>query len=66
MLARSEPWEHVAPWAGSLEPTSRAAESIQELLRSRVQELRSRGITWEQIGEALGVSRQAARQRFAP
>lgn len=29
-----------------------------------VQTVREQGATWEDIGEALGISRQAARERF--
>jgi hypothetical protein len=34
-------------------------------LRSWVQELRRRGVTWIKIGEALGVTRQSAWERFS-
>jgi ClpX C4-type zinc finger len=34
-------------------------------LRSWVQELRERGVTWTRIGEALGVTRQSAWERFS-
>lgn len=34
-------------------------------LRSWVQELRRRGVTWVKIGEALGISRQSAWERFS-
>ena len=34
-------------------------------LRSWVQELRRRGVTWTKIGEALGVTRQSAWERFS-
>ena len=34
-------------------------------LRSWVQELRGRGVTWARIGEALGITRQSAWERFA-
>ncbi|GAA1295946.1 hypothetical protein Psi02_11940 [Planotetraspora silvatica] len=34
-------------------------------LRSWVQELRRRGVTWSKIGEALGVTRQSAWGRFS-
>jgi hypothetical protein len=34
-------------------------------LRSWVRELRRRGVTWSKIGEALGITRQAAWERFA-
>jgi ClpX C4-type zinc finger protein len=34
-------------------------------LRSWVQELRRRGVTWARIGEALGITRQSAWGRFS-
>lgn len=34
-------------------------------LRSWVQELRRRSVTWIRIGEALGITRQAAWERFS-
>jgi Protein of unknown function (DUF3887) len=36
----------------------------QDLLRSAVDRARAEGHTWQQIGEALGTTRQAAFQRF--
>ena len=33
-------------------------------LRTTVAELRSTGTTWEAIGDLLGISKQAAQQRF--
>ncbi|WP_035858953.1 ClpX C4-type zinc finger protein [Cryptosporangium arvum] len=34
-------------------------------LRSWVQELRRRGVTWIRIGESLGIARQSAWERFS-
>jgi hypothetical protein len=34
-------------------------------LRSWVRELRRRGVTWVRIGEALGITRQSAWERFS-
>jgi hypothetical protein len=42
------------------------AERIDWALLSLVGEARAAGATWADIGTALGVSRQAAQQRFAP
>lgn len=33
-------------------------------LRTSVARARERGATWQQIGDALGISRQAAHERF--
>ncbi|GGT02292.1 ClpX C4-type zinc finger protein [Nonomuraea spiralis] len=40
-------------------------EQAERDLRAWVRLLRERGVTWARIGEALGVSRQAAWDRFA-
>nr|WP_285492922.1 ClpX C4-type zinc finger protein [Actinomadura sp. NBRC 104425] len=42
-----------------------AADQVEANLRSWVQELRRRGVTWARIGAALGISRQAAWERFS-
>lgn len=33
--------------------------------RATVEKMRSQGASWEKIGDALGISRQAAHERFA-
>ncbi|GAA1274588.1 ClpX C4-type zinc finger protein [Sphaerisporangium rubeum] len=38
---------------------------VETDLRSWVQELRRRGVTWARIGEALGMTRQSAWERFS-
>jgi hypothetical protein len=42
------------------------AERCEWALLSLVGESRCQGVTWQAIGEALGVTKQAAQQRFAP
>lgn len=44
--------------------TQRAQDEIGSLLRSAVVAARAAGHSWEQIGRSLGMSRQAAQQRF--
>jgi len=44
--------------------THRAHDEVGELLRSAVVAARSAGWSWEAIGGSLGMSRQAAQQRF--
>lgn len=44
---------------------SEAARADEARLREAVQFARAHGRSWNQIAVALGVSRQAARQRFA-
>jgi hypothetical protein len=41
------------------------AHRLEIDLRSWVRELRGRGVTWSRIGEALGISRQSAWERFS-
>jgi hypothetical protein len=41
------------------------ADQVEANLRSWVQELRRRKITWARIGEALGITRQSAWERFS-
>lgn len=38
--------------------------TLETVLASQVQEARSTGATWTQIGDALGITRQGARQRW--
>jgi hypothetical protein len=68
-------------WADDLDPATAVVESAEELqavaeaaetarrdetvLAERVAAARARGQSWNRIALALGVSRQAARQRFA-
>jgi hypothetical protein len=42
------------------------AERIDWALLSLVAEARARGVAWSAVGASLGVSKQAAQQRFAP
>ncbi len=44
--------------------TSATVRSDEDRLRHAVDVARARGWSWNQIATALGVSRQAARQRF--
>ncbi len=40
-------------------------EATRAVLQAMIDELRRRSISWEAIGKALGVSRQAAWERFS-
>jgi hypothetical protein len=44
---------------GSLKTADTVVESTRALLQRHVDELRKRSVSWEAIGRALGVSRQA-------
>ena len=47
-----------------LKAFSEAAEHAQAHVRWAANEARSQGATWTAIGQALGISRQAAQERF--
>ena len=49
----------------SLEPAAAAVGGVEQSVRDQVAVLRERGVTWARIGEALGVSRQAAWERYS-
>jgi len=49
----------------SLAPTEKTLEAVRRDLQSKVDTLRKRGVSWETVGKALGVSRQAAWERFS-
>ena len=53
---------HFRQWILSMNEFSAAAE---RLLALEIELARSFGVTWEEIGAALGISRQAAWDRFA-
>jgi biotin operon repressor len=40
------------------------ADQSQARLRKAVADARSHGDSWQQLGDVLGISRQAAQQRF--
>ncbi len=49
----------------ALPPSEATVESVRDVLQTQVETLRQRGVSWAAIGQALGVSRQAAWERFA-
>jgi hypothetical protein len=49
----------------SLKPSQAAVEGMRSMLRQQVDTLRRRGISWSEIGASLGISRQAAWERFS-
>jgi hypothetical protein len=49
----------------ALKPAAATVEGTRAVLRSQVETLRRRGVSWEAIGGALSVSRQAAWERFS-
>ena len=50
---------------GSLAPSSASLEGVRSVLQAQVGALRQRGVSWADIGAALGISRQAAWERFS-
>lgn len=49
----------------SLAPTEQTVEAVRRDLQAKIDTLRKRGVSWETIGSALGISRQAAWERFS-
>jgi hypothetical protein len=49
----------------ALKPTDATVEGTRAVLQVQVDELRRREVSWEAIGGALGISRQAAWERFS-
>ena len=51
-------------WADSIGRAVSMQAAADDVVRAVVQQARQRGATWQVIGDALGVSRQAAFQRY--
>lgn len=51
-------------WGGAVASAARLSDSAEQLLRSTIHLARTEGASWQVIGDALGVTRQAAFQRF--
>jgi hypothetical protein len=49
----------------SLSVAAATVEGVEGSVRQQIGVLRDRGVTWARIGAALGMSRQAAWERFA-
>ncbi len=49
----------------ALKPAAATVDGTRAVLQSHVEALRRRGVSWELIGGALGISRQAAWERFS-
>ena len=49
-----------------LRPLAELREAVDRHLLLRVRDAIENGCTWAQVGEQLGISRQAAHERFAP
>jgi hypothetical protein len=51
-------------WVRSIKSAAKQADQSHVKLRDVVAKARANGVSWQLIGTALGVSRQAAQQRF--
>jgi hypothetical protein len=49
----------------ALKPAEASLDAVRSVLQAQIDTLRERGVSWSQIGDALGVSRQAAWERFS-
>lgn len=49
----------------SLAPTEKTLEDVRGEMQNKIDLLRKRGVSWENIGKSLGISRQAAWERFS-
>jgi hypothetical protein len=49
----------------SLKPSAATVDACRAVLQTQVELLRARGLSWAAIGGALGISRQAAWERFS-
>jgi hypothetical protein len=50
---------------GALKPAAATVDATRGILQAQVEALRRRGVSWEAVGRALGISRQAAWERFS-
>src|SRR5262245_57276946 len=49
----------------ALKPSAATVDGTRAVLQAQVDTLRQREVSWEAIGRALGISRQAAWERFS-
>lgn len=49
----------------TLGPADEAVTKVSDTLHEHVATLRERGVSWQRVGDALGVSRQAVWERFS-
>lgn len=66
---RRLPWEQVDSLdvvLGHLPRVAVARAQVEESLNRWVGRARALGATWQQVGDALGMTRQSAWERFAP
>jgi hypothetical protein len=61
---RSIPWDWETPHIEAIRTCWGQRYQADVSLRHVVREARRAGVTWQRIGEVLGVTRQAAQSRF--
>jgi hypothetical protein len=49
----------------SLKPSAATVDAVRAILQNQVEALRKREVSWAAIGDALGISRQAAWECFS-
>ena len=50
---------------GALKIAEATVDATRAVLQAQIEELRRREVSWDTIGNALGISRQAAWERFS-
>lgn len=68
LAARVAPWQQNVTLESSLADLPRIAAAdtqVEQTLVERVRKSRTRGATWARIGDALGMTRQSAWERFS-
>src|SRR5262245_27082853 len=60
-------WSRItdAQLLAALKPADATLDAVRSVLQAQIDALRKRGVSWSEIGGALGVSRQAAWERFS-
>ena len=60
-------WDRLtdAQLLGSLKTAEATVEATRKVLQAQIDELRKRQVSWDAIGTAFGISRQAAWERFS-
>jgi ATP-dependent Clp protease ATP-binding subunit ClpX len=49
----------------TLRPCLATVDAMRQVLQAQIDTLRKRGVSWAAIGDSLGVTRQAAWERFS-
>ena len=73
LIIAGKPASDFTPWdeqpddelLGSMARTQAVVAQVDAAVHDHASVLRGRGVTWTRIGEALGVSKQAAWERFS-